>query len=179
MTPRFTCTLLAALALGASSVFSPLQAKPQCPAQIPPLTLAGTIYGTFDPANPGGPAWVGHLLVTIGDEPAQVATIVDRNTGMVPNANGTITGSETISVTFTDGSGSFDIVGEFVVTPAASPALAYLNETGKIANGTGVYAHASGWVFLHGPFLLPFTPPVQGPPQWIAELHGEICLKKR
>ena len=179
MTPRFTHTLLAAFALGAASLLTSLHATPPCHAKAPPLTLAGTIYGNFDAENPGGPAWVGHLLVTIGDEPARVATIVDRNTGMVPNANGTITGSETISVTFTDGSGSFDIVGEFVVTPAAVPALAYLNETGKIANGTGAYAHASGWVFVHGPFVLPFTPPVQGTPQWIAELHGEICLKKR
>jgi len=122
---------------------------------------------------------VGHLLVSIGDEPAKVATLVDRNTGMNPNADGTITGSETISLSFVDGSGSFDILGKFVVTPSATPALAYLSEAGQIVNGTGNYACASGWVSVQGPFLLPFTPSVQGSPQWIAELHGEICLKKK
>jgi hypothetical protein len=172
---RFTTLgLLLALPLVAANLSTPLGAKPNVHGKAPAIEISGTVYGSFVADNPGGPAWVGYLLVSFGDEEAKAASLVDRNTGMTPNPDGTISGTETWFLTFLDGSGTFEIQARFLVTPADNPALAYLEEVGTITNGTGDYAGVSGRVRVRGSFLLPFTPVVQGPPQWISEVHGSI-----
>lgn len=169
-----TLGLLLALPLVAANFCTPLSAKPNVHCRAPAIEISGTVYGNFVADQPGGPAWVGYLLVSFGDKEAKAASLVDRNTGMTPNADGTISGTETWFLTFLDGSGTFEIYARFLVTPAENPALAYLEEVGTIANGTGDHAGVSGRVRVRGAFLLPFTPVVQGPPQWISEVHGSI-----
>jgi hypothetical protein len=174
MKPFTKLGLLGALAFLAAGSVTSLQAKPCIHSRGHSVEISGTVYGAFNPAQPGGPAWVGYLLVSFGDEPAKAASVVDRNTGMTANPDGTISGTETWLVTFLDGSGTFEIQARFLVTPAENPGLAYLEEVGTIANGTGDYAGVSGRVRVRGPFVLPFDPVVQSPPPWISEVHGSI-----
>ncbi len=135
--------------------------------------VSGTIYGYYDYAFEGKGAWVGHAILSISGSQPVKARIVDRNTFLVRSADGAISGTETISLSFSDGA-SFQVLGTFTGTPAATPGLYTLHETGIIANGTGAYDHATGQVSIEGPFLLPDPSVTPGPPPWVAEIHGSI-----
>ncbi|HEU5402161.1 MAG TPA: hypothetical protein VFU86_12440 [Terriglobales bacterium] len=70
--------------------------------------------------------------------------------------------------------GSFEIRGKFAGTPASTPGLYTLHETGWIANGTGAYNEVSGHVVIEGPSLFPDPNATPGAPPWIATIHGVI-----
>jgi hypothetical protein len=167
-------TLTIALALLASNVFAQLRAKPDTPAHERAVQVSATIYGAFDYNFEGVGAWVGYALIRFGDKPAKVATFADRNTSFQQRTNGAISGTETISLRFSDGSGTLDIVARFEGTPGATPGLYNLHEVGAIGNGTGDYSHASGYVTVQGPFLFPDPSITAGAPPWIGEIHGSI-----
>lgn len=135
--------------------------------------VSGTIYGSYDYAFEGKGAWVGHAILAIsGREPVK-ATFVDRNTSIQRKSDGGIFGTETITLSFPDGT-SFQVLGEFSGTPASTPGLYILHEEGNIANGTGTYNHVSGQLAIEGPFLLPDPNTTPGAPPWVAEIHGVI-----
>lgn len=135
--------------------------------------VCGTIYGYYDYKFEGKGAWVGHAILAIGGHPVVKASFVDRNNSIIRNRDGAISGTETITLSFPDG-GSFEVSAEFTGIPAATPGLYTLHETGKIANGMGMYDHASGHVAIQGPFLLPDPAVTPGAPPWVAEIHGMI-----
>lgn len=58
--------------------------------------------------------------------------MVDRNTSLNRTADGGICGTEIITVTIAE-KGSFDVLANFTGTPASTPGLYALNETGSIA----------------------------------------------
>ena len=123
------------------------------------VRIAATIYGQFDPV---AMAWVGYALVQLGDRPATIATVVDRGTSLQLGDNGAFSGTETLTLTFLDGSGTFDILGVYDAEPATTPFLCYLTESGTVENGTGVFAQISGLVVIKGPFLHPILNPATG-----------------
>jgi hypothetical protein len=131
--------------------------------------LSGTIYGAFSYEQE---AWVGHAILQFNDGDPLKATFIDRNTSLGMRKNGAIDGTETITLEFSDGSGTFEILGQFSGTPGSTPSLYMLHETGTIANGTGRYRNLSGHVSLQGPFLFPNPEVTPGAPPWIAEIHG-------
>jgi hypothetical protein len=158
----------------APSALAQLRAKPQASNQLQAVQISATICGSFDYTFEGTGAWVGYALVTFGDKPAKVATFADRNTSFNQRQNGSIYGTETISLKFADGSGTFDIFASFQGTPGATPHLYNLHEAGAISNGTGEYARLSGYVTVQGPFLLPDPTITAGAPSWIAQVHGAV-----
>lgn len=166
--------LVLALALLASNAFAQLRVKEEAHARAQGVQISATIYGVFDYNFEGVGAWVGHALIRFGDKPAKVATFADRNTSFQQRKNGAISGTETISLRLTDGSGTFDIVARFEGTPGATPGLYNLHEVGAIGNGTGDYSRASGYVTVQGPFLFPDPATTAGAPPWIGEIHGAI-----
>ena len=86
------------------------------------VPVSGTIYGTYDYDFEGKGAWVGHALLSFGGKPPVAATFVDRNTSFGQKNNGAIYGTETISLSFTDG-GTLEIFATFNGTPAATANL--------------------------------------------------------
>ena len=94
-----------------------------------------------------------------------------RRTDVEQKKNGVIAGTETISLSFVDGSGSFDILARFNGIPASTPGLYTLHEAGAIANGLGQCKGLSGSVTVHGPFMFP-DPKLKGDTLWMAEIHG-------
>jgi hypothetical protein len=166
------------LVLAGLSASAQLRAKPEPGGRPRGVEIAATIYGSFDYNFEGVGAWVGHALIRFGEKPAKVATFADRNTSFNQRKNGAIYGTETISLSFTDGSGTFDILARFEGTPGATPGLYMLHEIGAISNGTGTYAGVSGYVTVQGPFLFPDPAITEGAPPWIAELHGMVLGMK-
>ena len=148
--------------------------KPEPAGRVQTVEISATIYGSFDYNFEGVGAWVGYTLVRFGDKPAAVATFADRNTSFGQRPNGAIFGTETISLRFANGSGTFDIVARFEGTPGSTPGLYALHEIGVIANGTAAYSGVSGYVTVQGPFLFPDPTVTAGAPPWIAENHGAI-----
>lgn len=165
----FIATALTIAATAAGQLRPKVETSPQ-----PGVSVKATIYGVFDYTFEGTGAWVGYCLVALGDMPVKRATFVDRNTSFDQRSNGAIYGTETISLRFEDGSGTFDIEARFEGTPSSTPGLYQLHETGSIANGTGDYSHASGHVSVQGPFLFPDPSVTAGAPPWIAELRGFV-----
>jgi hypothetical protein len=174
--------LVAAFVALASFAFAGSAGKSERCKPAPSVRISATIYGHLDYEFEGRGAWVGYAVVQFGNQPAKVAKFVDRNTGMQPGANGAFSGTETLSLAFLDGSGSFDILGVFDALPAATPGLYQLLETGTLANGTVDYARTAGSVVVKGPFLHPdpslnpatlVEPPLSFSP-WIAELRGRV-----
>jgi hypothetical protein len=161
-------TLAASIAGAIALLMSP---GPTAQAQSPGggVTISGTIYGTLGLAPEGVPAWIGNAMVSFGNGPALIATFIDRNNSADFKKHG-LSGTETISLEFLDGSGSFDIVGRFNVSQASTPGLFVLHETGYITNGKKNYANLSGRVTVQGPAVEP--PPEGGVPMWISEIHG-------
>lgn len=139
-------------------------------AQGQATTISATFYGNYDFTFEGRGAWVGYAIFDFGGESPVTAKLVDRNTSKGRNKNGSIYGTETISLTFTDGSGTLELPCRFDGTPAATPGLYTLHEVCSLANGTGKYQNVAGQVVNHGPFLLPSIVP--DAPGWIAEMHG-------
>ena len=133
--------------------------------------LSGTIYGAFDYTQG---AWVGHAILRFGKSDPVKATFVDRNTSFDMKDNGAIYGTETITLKFDDGSGTFEIQGTFTGIPQVTPNLYLLHEIGTMSNGTGKYQNLSGHVWVEGPFLLPDPTTTPGAPPWIAEIHGPV-----
>lgn len=169
---RLTVAALVTSTVAAVALFLSPAPKAQAQDHGRSVTVSGTIYGTLDLAREGGPAWVGHVLVSFDNRPPLTADFVDRNTSFVQKKNG-ISGSEIISLEFTDGSGSFDIVGRFESNMTSAPGLGLLHETGSIANGTGNYVNVSGQVSIQGPAVVPPSPE-GGAPMWISEIHGVV-----
>jgi hypothetical protein len=163
-----------ALAVIVSNVAAQSRAGSEARPRAQSTQISATIYGSFDYNFEGAGAWVGYALIRFGDKPAKAATFVDRNTSFQQRRNGGIYGTETISVRFTDGSGTFEVVARFEGTPGATPGLYHLHEVGAIGNGTGAYSRVSGYVAIHGPFLFPDPATTAGAPSWISELHGQV-----
>jgi hypothetical protein len=166
--------VLFGLTLVASAAHGQLRPKPEAAGRAQTVEFSATIYGSFDYNFEGVGAWVGNALIRFGSKPAAVASFADRNTSFGQRPNGAIYGTETISLKFTDGSGSFDIVARFEGVPGSTPGLYTLHEIGAISNGTGTYAGVSGYVTVQGPFLFPDPTITAGAPPWIAEIHGAI-----
>lgn len=133
----------------------------------------GTIYGSYDYNFEGKGAWVGHAILVIDGKPPVKTTFADRNTSINRKAEGGIYGTEVITFSFPD-NGTLQVIAKFTGTPASTPGLYTLHETGRIANGTGAYSRASGHVVVQGPFLLPDPEIAPGAPAWIAEMHGVL-----
>jgi hypothetical protein len=176
MTIRRKLTVAAFVTSTAAAVALLLSPAPKAQAQGQGrgVTISGTIYGTLGLAPEGVPAWIGHAVVSFGNQPPVISDFVDRNTSAAFKKNG-ISGTEIISLEFTDG--SFDIVGRFEVSAGSTPALFFLHETGTIANGKGKYANASGQVSIQGPAVEPPSSE-DGVPMWISEIHGVMLEAK-
>ena len=173
MKRHMNCVVFA-LTLIASHAHGQLRPKPEPAGRVQTVEISATIYGSFDYNFEGVDSWVGYTLVRFGDKPAAVATFADRNTSFGQRPNGAIYGTETISLRFADGSGTFDIVARFEGTPGSTPGVYALHEIGVIANGTAAYSGVSGYVTVQGPFLFPDPTVTAGAPPWIAEVHGAI-----
>jgi len=159
------------LASSAAIGLSPLAAaNNHCPAKAHAVAVSASVFGYFD-YDMG--AWVGNVLLQIGDQPVKIAYFVDRNTGYEPLPNGAARGTETMSVSLLDGSGTFDLFSRFVGTPTSVPGLYQLHETGKIANGTGQFSGAIGTVAIEGPYMN-IDPVPDTPTPFIGSMHGEI-----
>jgi hypothetical protein len=135
--------------------------------------LCGTIFGSYDYGFEGKGAWVGHAILAIEGRPPLQATFVDRNTSIARKPEGEIWGTETITLK-TPAGDSFEVCGKFTGSPASTPGLYTLHETGTIANGTGAFDHISGQVVVQGPFMFPDPAVTTGAPPWIAEIHGLV-----
>lgn len=135
--------------------------------------VSGTIYGSYDYKFEGKGAWVGAAILAIEGRPLVKATFVDRNNSISRTAEGGIIGDETITLSLPDGD-SFEVRAKFTGTPASSPGLYTLHETGWLANGTGAYKRVSGHVVIEGPFLFPDPNATPGAPPWIATIHGVV-----
>ena len=144
------------------------------PPRGTPVPVKGTLYGTYNQAFEGNGAWVGHAVIAFGDKLVQKASMVDRGASCTQNKDGSIKGSEIITLTFLDGSGTLDIDGRFDGLPGRTPSLFTLRETGTITRGTGKYARVNGQVKVEGPFLFPDPGITPGAAPWIAELHGTL-----
>ncbi|MFT3829162.1 MAG: hypothetical protein QM691_05575 [Opitutaceae bacterium] len=163
-------TMLASVALGADHCKKPHAA---------PVAISATIFGKFLIPADGGPAWAGHLLLKIGNGAVRVATFVDRGDGPpAMREDGTLLGTETITVSLVDGTGSFTIKAAFEAPPAATPGLFLLNEAGTISGGDGVFEGMTGHVTIKGPFVFPeevLNPAAKlAPSLWIAQLRGRV-----
>jgi hypothetical protein len=127
--------------------------------------VSGTILGRLDL---GQGAWVGTAYLRFGQDAPRTATFIDRNNSMIPKSNGGISGTETITFTFPDG--SFDLVARFDSNPMAAPNLYTFAEFGTITNGKGKYASLSGYLTVTGSAV----PPTDTSPDsvWLCEIHG-------
>ncbi len=121
----------------------------------------------------GKGAWVGHAILVFEGQPPVKAALVDRNTSLNRKADGAISGTEVITMTIPE-KGSFDVLADFTGTPASTPGLYSLDETGRIENGSGAFRELAGYVVVKGPFLLPDPATTPGAPPWIAEIHGAV-----
>ncbi len=142
-----------------------LAAGPGC------TSVAGSAYGKH--VRSPEPAWVGTLLVSLGGGPVERATFITRNNEIDVDRllqGQPFRGQETWTLTLSHG--SFDIVADFVGSPASTPGLHDLSESGDIGNGTGGFAGASGHVTIHGPFVSPVVDPA---PLFIGQLRGSLC----
>ncbi len=166
---KLTVAALVTFTVAAVALFLSLAPKAQAQGQGRSLTLSGTIYGSLDFAYPGGPAWVGYALISFDKQAPLKATFVDKGWHEF-KPNGGMIGGETIKLTF-DG-GTFEILGRFESNMGSTPGMAYLHETGSVANGTGAFTGVSGQVTIQGPAVLP--PPGAGVPMWISEIHGVV-----
>ncbi len=164
---KLTVAALVTSTVAAVALFLSPAPKAQAQGQGRGVTLSGTIYGSLDFGYPGGPAWVGYALVSFDKREPLTATFVDKGWHEF-KPNGGMMGGETIKLTF-DG-GTLEILGRFESNVGSTPGLAYLHETGSLANGTGAFTGVSGQVTIQGPAVLP--PPGAGVPQWISEIHG-------
>jgi len=173
MKPKIFSTAL--LALAAFAV-SPLAAATNPVAKSHAVQFSASCYATYDFHFEGNGAWFGHLWVKLGDQPVKLATFVDRGTSFGMNNDRSYYGTETMSVTFVDGSGTFDILFSFESTPGSAPFMMKLHAIGAIAKGTGDYVHATGVVTAEGPYLdYPESESeIAGPLTTISEMHGQI-----
>ncbi len=135
--------------------------------------VSGTIYGSYDYGFEGKGAWVGDAILAFDGQSPVKATFVDRNNSISRTPEGGIIGAETITLRFADGA-SFEVRAKFTGTPASTPGLYTLHETGWVANGTGAYKQVSGHVVIEGPFLFPDPNATPGAPPWIATIHGVV-----
>jgi len=135
--------------------------------------VSGTIYGSYDYKFEGKGAWVGDAILAFDGKSPVKASFVDRNSSISRTSDGGIAGAETITLSFSDGA-RFEIRAKFTGTPASSPGLYTLHETGWIASGTGAYERVSGHVVIEGPFLFPDPTITPGAPPWIATIHGVV-----
>jgi hypothetical protein len=126
--------------------------------------LAGSLFATLTQSG-----WSGYAFIALGGNPVKEATISVQNHSVNPRANGAIYGSETITFTFTDGSGSFQADVDFASALGSTPNMGTVHEQGVILNGTGNYALASGILTCRGHVILG-----KNPMPWMSELHGSI-----
>ena len=165
--------LAATLAIGAFlASATPARGQGQC------VAFTGKVSAAYN-----GAAWVGAGVFTFGKGQPRTATIVDKNTGMKlghdPTSGKNVwIGTETATWTFDDSpNDSFQLITRFVTEHMIDPSGVFrVNESGTIANGTGMFQNAYGHFTVHGPF----GPGVPGPGEpgqmnWSSEYHGEIC----
>lgn len=149
----------------------------------PPVTFSGSIYAHFD-LEVG--AWVGHAMVSIGNQPPKFATIVDESTGAgapprQTTREGMWYGTELMVMTFVDGSGTIEFTSKYRATPESAPGLFELHEVSSITKGTGDYAGISGTASIQGPFIgasaavdYNLNEDPSAPLLWISAVHGQI-----
>ncbi|HEY5909015.1 MAG TPA: hypothetical protein VJA21_00270 [Verrucomicrobiae bacterium] len=166
---KLTVAALVTSTVAAAALFLSPAPQAQAQGQGRSVTVSGTIYGSLDFAYPGGPAWVGHALISFDKQAPLTATFVDKGWHEF-KPNGGMIGGETITLTF-DG-GTLEILGRFESNLGSTPGLVYLHETGSLANGTGAFAGVSGHVTVQGPAVVP--PAGAGAPTWISEIHGVV-----
>lgn len=138
------------------------------------IPLTGTIWGSYDPGFEGEGAWVGYAMISVNGGTPRKATIADRNTSAAFYKDGSFSGTEVITLTFVDGSGTFCIDGRFCASLGMTPSFYTLFENGKIARGTGKYAKAEGDVTVVGPFIMPGPDMKAGTALWVAQIYGTI-----
>jgi hypothetical protein len=136
--------------------------------------LWGTVWGSYDPGFEGNGAWVGYALISLNGGPARKASMADRNTSVLAKTDGSLVGSEVITLTFLDGSGALSIEGHFSGIPGRTPSFNTLYELGTILNGTGKYSRAKGEATIVGPFIMPGPDLKPATALWIAEIYGTI-----
>jgi len=163
--------LLAFMIIGFLFISGAVSAQAAPAATIP---FQGTIWGSYDPGYEGKGAWVGSAVISINGGPPRKATFADRNTGASFYKDGSFSGTETITLTFVDGSGVLYIDGRFCASPGRTPGYDTLYEIGSITRGTGKYAKAKGDVTVVGPFIMPAEDMKAGTALWIAEIYGTI-----
>lgn len=155
------------------------QQSSSAPNQVKSYSLSGSLCGSYEPLDPLNPlgewAWKGTAVISFANQPPKFATFVDRNNWSGTRGKGGqgLYGSETITFTFDDGSGTFQATVDFYGTPAATPLMYNVQERGPIGNGTGDYALANGMLTTHGTAIaIPAKPGAAL--TWMAELHGSI-----
>ena len=152
--------LALALAFAASA-----QQPPKSSSAGKTYPLSGSLFATNTP----GVGWTGYAFIALGGNSVKEAAISVQNHSVNPRPNGAIYGSETITFTFTDGSGSFQADVDFASALASTPNMGTVHENGVILNGTGKYALASGILTCRGHVILG-----KNPMPWMSELHGSI-----
>lgn len=180
MKPRHALPILLLAALVGACSESPTQTRPLLAASAIPVlgsenagcaSVVGTFYGDHESQG-----WVGTLYLSIAGGTVETPGFVDAGTGnKATGASGGFSGTETNTITFgpAEDGNNFQIVARYNASPAGTPGLYILHETGDITNGAGRFAGVSGHVAVEGPFTLPTVGDVA--PQWIAEMHGTIC----
>lgn len=143
-------------------------------ATVATIPFTGTIWGSYDPGFEGKGAWVGYAIISINGGAPGKATFADRNTGATFYKDGSFSGTEIITLTFVDGSGTFCIDSRFSASVGRTPSFYTLFESGKISRGTGKYAMAAGDVTVVGPFIMPSPDMKAGAAVWAAEIYGTI-----
>jgi len=169
-------TVKIGLPLLAGAVLASMLITPAPPASASTygVPVSGTIYGSFDYSFEGKGAWVGYAVLKFGDREPVMASIVDRNTSYQEGKNGVARGTEVVTFTLLDGSGTFEANASFMGIPGATPSLYNLSETASLENGTGRFAGISGQIATHGPYLYPNPAKTPGAPPWIGETHGVV-----
>ncbi len=171
MKTNVAVAILVALGVAACSADSSMPTTPAAPRLAAVghcQQVEGSVSGHFNPAV----GWQATLVLRIGEAAAITGTFDDVNTSMDVEAFAAglpFRGTETWFVTMPDG--TFKVYASFVGVPVG-PLEGRLNESGRIADGTGAYAGASGNITVHGPFMNPMLVP-NAP--WTSEVHGSIC----
>jgi hypothetical protein len=128
--------------------------------------LAGSLTASIDWVKE---AWAGKVFLSIGDGLPVAADLEGTSAGYKERNNlKMLWGSDRYVLTMEGGTLTIEV--DYLGSPTPAPYMGKYSAEGRISNGTGTYAGASGNVSVHGPFL--FAPPVTS---WMSEINGTIC----
>jgi len=117
----------------------------------PGVKVVATLYSTLGYEN-GELGWVGHSVVTIGDQaPVPAKYFCPMAT---PNfrPGGEMYGTETCIHTVGDGN-TFTVLNRFTALPDSAPNLYTMHTVSTITKGTGRFANASGQLIERAQFI--------------------------